>query len=900
MGLLIIPFALFIFDSSVVVAQQLGTAEVSPRTVQVGSRSIIRIRYTVGRREIATGGGVRIFVPYISTYRIVPHRSPHTVTPRYVVVLARTREGMRRLRSVKGKSLGVPWWEGHWLEITNEGAPLRAGDSIEVLYCADEKEKPQEGVRIESVPEKDLEFTVEVDPTGSGKFVRLENSPVISVVAGAASRLFVVAPMTVAVGEEFALKIAVTDAFANPPISPFVGKVKISCNLPSDIPSECTFGEGDRNLCVVKSCRITKQGLAFITVSAESGGLVGCSNPIVVSTEPPRYRIYFGDIHVHTAFSDGKFPPREAYAYGRDVSLLDFCAITDHDGCLNEERWRGLVEAAREAYVPGKFVTFPGFEWSGNLHRTVYFPTDEHLPFEEIFAHLKRKVPGKPARETVYQERNFIPAMLRLWNSGYRFLMARHAQGRSDWNFRIPDFERIAEAYSIWGIHDKFILRTLERGFQAGIYASSDTHNGRPGRTLVIDRYGAEQLGLTAVYASELTRAGIFEALNSRRCYAASASRIFIAFEMDGHMMGESYRTDRPPEISVRVAGTRNLDRVELYRNNSLLFARKISSPTRIEEFKYACVEPPSPAGDFYFVKVVQKTPATWTSPNLWSKEQQKIKRRTRTEVDVAWSSPIFVSRKSVAELSAELKRSGSKPISLTVFNKGNTAARNFEVVCVALIPPRKEFSDRARERENNERALVVWRTGVNSTTPTLHLKWGNGHFTGTVKLKGVLRYEIKTVDFGPEDSYRDDGEGTIVWNGNTAPAGEDGLVITVLPDGRQPAIAEVLVGRTRKPHLVYVGETRTDEKRVILPLETYERRVVILRKAIDKLAAGSSRELTLPAESVPDMPADFYVVIDARNSVEERDEGDNLFILRSLSGKSAQPGVEKFFGSPG
>jgi len=47
--------------------------------------------------------------------------------------------------------------------------------------------------------------------------------------------------------------------------------------------------------------------------------------------------------------------------------------------------WQDVVSAADKHYVPGKFTTFPGFEWTSNpnqenLHRVVVFETSKHVP----------------------------------------------------------------------------------------------------------------------------------------------------------------------------------------------------------------------------------------------------------------------------------------------------------------------------------------------------------------------------------------------------------------------------------------------------------------------------------------------------------------------------------------
>jgi hypothetical protein len=70
--------------------------------------------------------------------------------------------------------------------------------------------------------------------------------------------------------------------------------------------------------------------------------------------------------------------------------------------------------------------------------------------------------------------------------------------------------------------------------------------------------------GITAVYAAELTREALWEALAARRCYATSGERILLQVEVDGHLMGEEYETDGEPCIKLAVEGTAAIEQVDL------------------------------------------------------------------------------------------------------------------------------------------------------------------------------------------------------------------------------------------------------------------------------------------------------------------------------------------------
>jgi len=59
-------------------------------------------------------------------------------------------------------------------------------------------------------------------------------------------------------------------------------------------------------------------------------GLVAVLCPMWPAAQP-EIAVFFGNLHSHTALSDGSGTPAEAYEHARDVAGLDFLAITEHN-----------------------------------------------------------------------------------------------------------------------------------------------------------------------------------------------------------------------------------------------------------------------------------------------------------------------------------------------------------------------------------------------------------------------------------------------------------------------------------------------------------------------------------------------------------------------------------------
>jgi len=96
-------------------------------------------------------------------------------------------------------------------------------------------------------------------------------------------------------------------------------------------------------------------------------------------------RIYFGDIHWHSTFSDGSNDLNQMYQNAIADKYLDFAACTDHaemmdlfykskvslirallNRILGQSEWKKIKNKAVEYYDPGNFTTLLGFEWTAS------------------------------------------------------------------------------------------------------------------------------------------------------------------------------------------------------------------------------------------------------------------------------------------------------------------------------------------------------------------------------------------------------------------------------------------------------------------------------------------------------------------------------------------------------
>jgi len=333
-------------------------------------------------------------------------------------------------------------------------------------------------------------------------------------------------------------------------------------------------------------------------------------------------KLFFGDLHEHTDVSVcnrvGDQSIDESYQHMRDIARHDFACVTDHGYNLNPYLWNYTAKMARVNEDSGRFLTFLGEEWTSTFeeysekhpygfygHRNLVF-ADPYFP--RFWNARNRQTPAQVWEDLRKLNANFVHIPHQLADTG---------NVPTDWNFVDEKAQPVAEIFQTRGSYEHkgtpreagrttppgyFLQDAWARGIVIGVIASPD-HGGGYGKA--------------CVFAPELSREAILDAIRRRHCYGTTAAKIFLDVRVDGHLMGE--KLERPAgesvqlEIVARCPG--EIRQIDVCRNNRFLYTK--SPEGRELELTYVDRDP-LPRRSYYYVRVIQKDEEiAWSSP-VW------------------------------------------------------------------------------------------------------------------------------------------------------------------------------------------------------------------------------------------------------------------------------------------
>ncbi len=636
--------------------EHVGVATVTPAHAIAGETNTWRLRFQVGAGGIQPGGGIKAQLP--DSWHMgerMTAKPVHSTDPGAANFVAGScSDPSSQLRvfvedgqteSTKFNRAGIDGRSGRYVYAVAavvEGEPVGAGETIELVFG--ERSGGSPGFAASRWCDGPEEVVVAVDAAGSGAYTLVQDLPTIEIRHDAPAEIVLTAPSSLRAGSDASLHLVVLDVHGNR-CTGFEGVVALSAPSSVSLPASVEFGPDHAG---VRRVPLRAEQPGIIRISASHEGRLGAtSNPIECTSEGTEYRLFWAELHSHGHRSFDAVG-RCNFDYAREVSALDVFALTDHCEGWAEDTWDWLRGEVENRYEPGSFTTILAYEATFRSpygHHNVYFRGLDgvvHGADQGTLLELFEALEG--------QEALVVPHHTGVcWggssgsvsSSGGRALPPVGGAPNPDWDHHDPRLRRLIEIYSGHGLSERYdpehplsyenarydLASSTDgphyawdawgRGHVLGVLGSSDNHNGQPGRG---------ELGLTGIWATELTREAIYDALRERRTVATTGARIVLDFSVDGAPMGSTTHADGPPKVRVSAHGTDAIESVEILAcattDGTMETVATWTPGTADFEIEWTAETPT--VDSIYYARVTQ---------------QETYRGRPR----MAWSSPVWV-----------------------------------------------------------------------------------------------------------------------------------------------------------------------------------------------------------------------------------------------------------------
>ena len=449
---------------------------------------------------------------------------------------------------------------------------LAAGEHIWIVLGDRSGGSP--GSQAQTFVEETFEFKFFADNFGTLQFRELPDAPVVRIAAGPVAQLVAQAPSMAAVGEEFDVLVRADDAWGNT-ADGFRGSVGLYLPNRAAPLARHTFSAEDGGIHRFTGLALHDTGIIRLEARSTDPAFSVRSNPIHVQADAPALRLYWGDMHAQTEETVGTGSPDEYFTYARDHAGVDFLGIQGNDFQITAEFWYELQEIVKRYNDPGRFLTLLGYEWSGNHpaggDHNVHFLGDEG----PLHRSSHWQAPGDPGP---WEDKCPVSKLVDLYRGRDDVFLIPHIGGRrANLDYFDSEVMPLIEIASAHGWFEWVWQEALARGYVTGFAAGSDDHTGRPGTSRPTNggMFGVRG-GLLGTYAPELQRRSIWDAIRARHTFASTGARMILHVTADGHPMGEVFCNTNPPVLSVQVAGTAPLEKVEALRGTEVVYSHPL------------------------------------------------------------------------------------------------------------------------------------------------------------------------------------------------------------------------------------------------------------------------------------------------------------------------------------
>ena len=349
-----------------------GTAVLSPLgEFAVRSWQTFTLTYTAGPYGVDDSGAIRVSFRLVGDWGKLQTENPKA--PNYV---SAHTSGAASLQ-IEVSSYGIsPRPRNKSITVGVSGGYLKEGDTISIVFGDTSHGSP--GFKLQTFAEPAFDFKVSVDICATGHFEPLSEPLEIAIAPDEPSRWMAVLPSLRRPGEEFRLGLKAEDIWGNPTAKAH-GRFQLKADMEvQGLPGEVEYQTGQRSM-ILKGLKAPSEGVLRIKLLDESGRELAESNPMKLKAG--EHAGYWGDLHGQSGESVGVGRSEDYFRFARDMAFLDVTSHQANDFQVNQAFWAHLNQLTRDFQDDGRFVVFPGYEWSGNTgvggDRNIFFINED-------------------------------------------------------------------------------------------------------------------------------------------------------------------------------------------------------------------------------------------------------------------------------------------------------------------------------------------------------------------------------------------------------------------------------------------------------------------------------------------------------------------------------------------
>ena len=532
--------------------------------IKAGDWGTWELTYHVG--HLGIDDGARVFLVFNAVADWGKFQFDDPQAPNFVSVKT-TGEALVSIHQDSRHAGPRPFWKG--LVITVRGGELAADDKI--IVTLGDRSGGSPGIRAPTVTAQlPLEFRFKVDPLNANNPVRILDSPRVRVIGAETVKLEALWPSEAVSGDKTWLLVKAKDKWGNPAKS-YTGTIQFDFSAFENLPKTYRFTKADEGFHRFEGIGVLEPGEFILEIRDNTNTELSATTNMMVVKEESEFRPYCGDLHGQHIPGSANLNQYASYAYG--FAGIDFMSWAVNDFHTTRVIWDGIQKTTREFNSPGRFIVFPGYEWSGTSsrggdHNVIYYLEDQALYHSAYEEHDLRGYDPDMDRYTV-------DSLVASLDSNNVFLMPHIGGRRANLDYFDANFMPIIEIYSDHGQFEWFLKEALDRGLKVGFAASSDDVYGKLGDSIPGVGLFAVHGGITCAYAKELSREGIWEAIQARRVYGTTGERMQVRFKAGDHWLGEEVHIREPMTFSVESSGTAGIERVDLFRGTKIAYTYK-------------------------------------------------------------------------------------------------------------------------------------------------------------------------------------------------------------------------------------------------------------------------------------------------------------------------------------